>query len=111
MTPVEGGVAGTDCDDFDASIRPDAAEVIGDGVDSNCDGTELCYVDADGDGFAAGELTIESADAYCTSVGEPPALAKRWRLSTFSAESVRSAGTRKTDCVRCGTMSPNLVMR
>jgi hypothetical protein len=67
----------TDCDDFAASVRPDAAEVIGDGVDSNCDGTELCYVDADGDGFAAGELTIESADAYCTSVGEAGAEAPR----------------------------------
>jgi hypothetical protein len=60
----------TDCDDFEASVRPDAAEVVGDGVDSNCDGTELCYVDADGDGFAAGDLTIESADPFCTSVGE-----------------------------------------
>ena len=56
---------------------PGAAEVIGDGVDSDCDGTELCYVDADGDGFAAGELTIESADAYCTSVGEAGAEACR----------------------------------
>ena len=62
---------------FSASVRPDAAEVIGDGVDSNCDGTELCYVDADGDGFAAGELTIESSDAYCTSVGEAGAEAPR----------------------------------
>ena len=67
----------TDCDDFSASVRPDAAEVIGDGVDSNCDGYELCYVDADGDGFAAGELTIESIDAYCTSVGEAGADAPR----------------------------------
>jgi hypothetical protein len=60
----------TDCDDFEASVRPDAAEVVGDGVDSNCDGLELCYVDADGDGFAAGDLTIASPDAACTSVGE-----------------------------------------
>jgi MYXO-CTERM domain-containing protein len=67
----------TDCDDFSASVRPGAAEVIGDGVDSDCDGTELCYVDADGDGFAAGELTIESADPYCTSVGEAGAEAPR----------------------------------
>jgi hypothetical protein len=67
----------TDCDDFAASVRPGAAEVIGDGVDSDCDGTELCYVDADGDGFAAGELTIESTDAYCTSVGEAGAEAPR----------------------------------
>jgi hypothetical protein len=70
-------IPATDCDDFAASVRPGAAEVIGDGVDSDCDGTELCYVDADGDGFAAGELTIESADSYCTSVGEAGAEAPR----------------------------------
>jgi hypothetical protein len=67
----------TDCDDFSASVRPDAAEVVGDGVDSNCDGFELCYVDADGDGFAAGDLTIASPDAACTSVGEAGADAPR----------------------------------
>ena len=31
----------TDCDDFEASVRPDAAEVIGDGIDSASDGMKL----------------------------------------------------------------------
>ena len=38
---------GTDCDDRDASINPDAAEIWYDGVDQNCDGNDL---DQDGDG-------------------------------------------------------------
>ena len=28
----------TDCDDFSSAVRPNAAEVVGDGIDSNCDG-------------------------------------------------------------------------
>ena len=40
---------GTDCDDRDAEIHPDAEEVWYDGVDQNCDGNDL---DQDGDGVA-----------------------------------------------------------
>ena len=60
----------TDCDDFSSAVRPDAAEVVGDGIDSNCDGMELCYVDVDGDGYAASDATVESDDAFCTGPGE-----------------------------------------
>ncbi len=51
--------AGTDCDDADPGIHPDAAEVC-DGVDQDCDGavdedleTQDWYADEDGDGYGA----------------------------------------------------------
>ena len=45
-------VAG-DCDDTDADVHPDAVERVGDRLDGDCDGVELCYVDGDGDGVLA----------------------------------------------------------
>ena len=33
------------------SRNPGATEVVADGVDSDCDGNETCYVDADDDGY------------------------------------------------------------
>jgi len=47
---------GEDCDDTDPSIHPGAAEVLADGVDQDCDGTETCYADGDGDGFRTTEI-------------------------------------------------------
>ena len=38
-----------DCDDSDASVNPDAPEIVGDGIDQNCDG--FSDYDADLDGF------------------------------------------------------------
>lgn len=59
-----------DCDDSNPAIHPDATEVCGDGVDSNCDGSDGvegidCPIinpipDADGDGYA---LDVDCDDA------------------------------------------------
>lgn len=58
-----------DCDDTNASIFPGASEVIGDEVDQNCDGDELCFVDADGDGRRLSS-TVVSVDLLCNGPGE-----------------------------------------
>ena len=63
---VYGTVAiGGDCDDHSYlswTIHPGAEEVIGDGVDQDCDGHDLCWLDADGDGYG-GVQTLVPADA------------------------------------------------
>jgi hypothetical protein len=60
-----------DCDDTKAAINPAATEGVGDSVDSNCDGAESCYTDADNDGFRDSASTIlASADTDCNDNGE-----------------------------------------
>ncbi|MBN1335016.1 MAG: FG-GAP repeat protein [Deltaproteobacteria bacterium] len=66
-TPPEGYVAdGTDCDDGDATVHPDAPEYC-DTIDNDCDGfvdedgldPYPFYLDADGDGFGDPAITVE----------------------------------------------------
>ncbi len=44
-----------DCDDLDPGRRPGAEEVVGDGIDQDCDGFDAvdCFADVDGDGWGA----------------------------------------------------------
>lgn len=49
--PVGYVVNGTDCNDADAMMHPGATEIVGDGIDQNCDGCDLCYVDNDNDNY------------------------------------------------------------
>ncbi len=58
-----------DCDDTDAWVSPAAVEVAGDDFDQDCDGEEICYVDADGDTFRT-EETVVSVDDFCDASGE-----------------------------------------
>ncbi len=72
-----GARQGGDCDDLDRQRYPGAVEQVGDGVDSDCDGRERCYVDADGDGHAAPDRVIDSADDDCDDLLEIGAGAPR----------------------------------
>lgn len=64
FTPQQG-----DCDDTNAAINPAATEIVGDNVDQNCDGQEICYRDADNDG-ARSTSTVISADVDCLDAFE-----------------------------------------
>src|SRR6185295_8959501 len=61
-----------DCNDSNASIHPGATEGVGDGIDQNCDGAEICYADADNDGYRTSG-TVASADSDCLDSGEASA--------------------------------------
>jgi hypothetical protein len=64
-----------DCDDKNANRSPDALEIVGDGVDEDCDGGEECYADGDGDGYRIDNV-IASADADCKDTHEANASAE-----------------------------------
>ena len=62
---------GEDCDDTNGSTFPGAFETIGDEVDSDCDGGEICILDADDDGHGnENGLTQISSDSDCSDPNE-----------------------------------------
>lgn len=60
-----------DCDDTLPLVHPDAEEIVADGVDSDCDGYELCQKDFDGDGQGTDDIGPSSA-LDCESQGSSP---------------------------------------
>lgn len=61
----------TDCDDTDPTINPQARESAGDGVDQNCDLSEICYLDNDNDGYRPdASSTVTSTDKDCSDSRE-----------------------------------------
>jgi len=62
-------VSSGDCDDTETDINPGATETVGDGIDQDCDGTEICYEDSDGDSYRT-DTTVTSTDTDCADSGE-----------------------------------------
>ena len=62
---------GEDCDDGTNTTFPGAPEGIGDEIDSDCDGGEICVLDADDDGHGnENGLTQVSVDTDCSDALE-----------------------------------------
>ena len=61
------GFASTDddCDDANDGRFPGNPETVDDGVDQDCDDLELCFTDADDDGYRFGSSTLTSSDLDC----------------------------------------------
>lgn len=64
-----GVYGGNDCNDDDPQTYLGATEIVADEVDQDCDQSEICYVDNDGDGFGS-ESTVPSSDMDCSDAGE-----------------------------------------
>ncbi len=64
-----------DCDDAEKSVYPSAPEVIGNGVDEDCDKLELCYRDDDVDLYRSSSTTdtISTINFKCDDKGQASA--------------------------------------
>ncbi|MFN0058664.1 MAG: MopE-related protein [Planctomycetota bacterium] len=64
--PVSG-----DCNDSNPTIFPGAAEIVGDSIDQDCNGGDLCYQNLDNDNFGT-LTTVTSIDLDCFDFNEAP---------------------------------------
>jgi hypothetical protein len=65
-TPPPGYVlTSDDCDDGDPASYPGAPELVGDGIDQDCDGSIACWADEDGDGFGSARVVEDDGDGEC----------------------------------------------
>ncbi len=72
VTPPDTVTDGTDCDDADPDINPDATEVPNDGIDNDCMGgdEQTMLVDSDGDGIP--DSIDPNPDGVGDVTGSPP---------------------------------------
>lgn len=66
----DGVITRLDCDDADPGRAVPGVEIDLDGVDGDCDGVELCYLDGDLDGAFAPGVRVRSDDGDCADPGE-----------------------------------------
>ncbi|MEL6343272.1 MAG: putative metal-binding motif-containing protein [Myxococcota bacterium] len=110
-SPPWGVSPGSDCADdptaevLAASINPSANEVVGDNLDNDCDGRELCFVDADGDGYRADAVStvVSLIDLECSAEdGEATRSAPDGDCDDASAVTYPGAAFNDsaTDCMR-----------
>ena len=57
--------------ELDSSLHPDTAEILGDGIDQDCNGTDavLCLADVDGDNYGVISVTVVSVLGSCNVPG------------------------------------------
>ena len=61
------GYAGSiDCNDADSGINPGASEVVGDGIDQDCSGSDLTVLEVDDDGDSYTEIDGDCDDSDAT---------------------------------------------
>jgi hypothetical protein len=78
-------LAADDCDDLAPERYPGAPAIPSDGRDQSCaTSDDLCFVDADGDGFAASTATVPSGDGDCEDPGEAPDARQIWATALIT---------------------------
>ena len=79
-----------DCNDTNGLVNPGVTEIVGDQLDGDCDGIEVCYNDRDDDNFRTDE-TLSSIDADCLDAEEAPATMLSGDCNDFAANAYPGA--------------------
>jgi len=79
-----------DCNDTNGLVNPGVTEIVGDQLDGDCDGLEICFNDRDDDNFRTDE-TLSSIDADCLDAEEAPAVMPSGDCNDFAANAYPGA--------------------